>query len=43
MPDYDGFFSFNIHSNNKVKFVDKFLELIKEPYIPREITLWFTL
>ena len=38
-----GFLSYNIHSNNKVQFVDKFLELIKEPYILREITLWFTL
>ena len=37
------FLSFNIPSNNKEKFVDKFLELIKEPYIPREITLWFKL
>ena len=33
-----GFLSFNIRINNKVQFVDKFLELIKEPYIPREIT-----
>jgi len=38
-----GFLSFNIRINNKVQFVDKFLEIIKEPYIPLEITLWYKL